>query len=334
MSEPAEEGATACAADGSKSEEEALLEAAIAKQRRLVNDMPSDTTSDVRERAPHAKKLGQLEFRLHLLLEEKRLSSVFAEFESEHGAQYTEPCLLCLDDCYVHADLATSNRFICCGGFTCKRCEDDFRKSKPTKCPLCREPLSKSTAESVERLMAFAEKGAPWAETILGRAMVEGSFGIQKQEQTGLEWINKAVTKNCPAAIFELVKFQFQGLELLSSMPQKECNNLLVKAANLGYGQANSRLAMCLLGGVDGFELDQVEAYYRASVAFALDDTDHNAAQMLGLLHLHRFKFLETSPYLACYYFNISANVGDFAGGQYSSALLSLEKHLHDGDCC
>ena len=73
MSEPAEEGATACAADGSKSEEETRLEAAIADQRRLVNDMPSDTPSDVRERAPHAKKLGQLEFRLHLLLENERL---------------------------------------------------------------------------------------------------------------------------------------------------------------------------------------------------------------------------------------------------------------------
>ena len=170
MSEPTEEGATACAADGSKSEEEALLEAAIAKQRRLVNDMPSDTPSDVRERAPHAKKLGQLEFRLHLLLENERLSSVLAKFESEHGAQYKEPCLLCLDDCYVHADLATSNRFLCCGGFTCKRCEDDFRKSKPTKCPLCREPLHGPSCSRCCRVGGIRRKGRSMGRDNFGKS--------------------------------------------------------------------------------------------------------------------------------------------------------------------
>ncbi|EJK67761.1 hypothetical protein THAOC_11166, partial [Thalassiosira oceanica] len=216
MSEPTEAAATACAAGGSKSEEEALLEA-IAEQRRLVDAMPSDTLTDICERAPHEKKLGQLEFRHHLPLEKYRISSVLATFEEEHGSLYKEPCLLCLDDCYLHADLVISHRFMCCGGFTCKRCADDFRKTKPTRCPLCREPLRESSAELLLQLMVFVEKGASWAETILGRGMMYGYFGIKKQERTGLEWINKAVAKDYPAAIFELFNFRSSALTSLSS---------------------------------------------------------------------------------------------------------------------
>ena len=195
---------------------------------------------------------------------------------------------------------------------------------------LCMDPAAAGVAE----LVAFAEKGAPWAETILGRAMIVGLHGIEKQEQTGLEWINKAVAKNYPAAIFERVKFQFLGLTSSSTMSQEECKNLSVKAANLGHGGANARLATCLFHGVDGFETDQVEAYYRASVAFALDGTDHNASYTLGSLYLHGTNFLDASPYLACYYLNISATVVDIFGEQYSNALLSLDRYLHNGDYC
>ncbi|EJK44804.1 hypothetical protein THAOC_36627 [Thalassiosira oceanica] len=348
MNEPTEAAATACAAGGSKSEEEALLEA-IAEQRRLVDAMPSDTLTDICERAPHEKKLGQLEFRHHLPLEKYRISSVLATFEEEHGSLYKEPCLLCLDDVYLHADLVISHRFMCCGGFTCKRCADDFRKTKPTQCPLCREPLRESSAELLLQLMVFVEKGASWAETMLGTGMMHGYFGIKKQERTGLEWINKAVAKDYPAAIFELFNFRSSALTSLSStMAHEECNNLLLKAANLGHGQANSRLAMRYLGGDNGFEKDRVKGYFRASVAFALDGTDYSAAQMLGLMYLHgselleeskfsqesEFLDLEASPYLACYYMNIAANVVDVYGGQYSNALFSLDKHLHNGDYC
>ena len=51
---------------------------------------------------------------------------------------------------------------------------------------------------------------------------------------------------------------------------QAKANEMLRKSANLGFAQANSDLALSFLGGINGFEKDHDEAYFRASVAIPL----------------------------------------------------------------
>ena len=129
-----------------KTDEERLMEE-IAEQKDLVDAPPGNTREGVVHRAPHEKKLGQLEFKYQLLVERKRLARVLLKFQELYGDLYTEPCLICLDDIHVHASENLLETFNCCGGFICKSCARDFRESGVgvDKCPLCREFLNVKT---------------------------------------------------------------------------------------------------------------------------------------------------------------------------------------------
>lgn len=117
----------------------------IAQQKELLDAMPGDSHSDICAKAPLAKRLGQLEFRYQLMTEKKRLSSVFAKSEEEHGPLYSEPCLICLEDIHVYASANLAEFFVCCGGFICMACALDIKESGKClgKCPLCRKSLLK-----------------------------------------------------------------------------------------------------------------------------------------------------------------------------------------------
>ena len=115
--------------------------------------------------------------------------------------------------------------------------------------------------------------------------MISGKRGFQRQEKTGLEWINKAAAKDYPLALFELSDLHRNGLESLVRKSQEKANKLLLKSADLGYAKANSEMATFSLQGTDGFEKDFDEAHFRASVAFALDASNFRAAWVLGSLH-------------------------------------------------
>ncbi|EJK57977.1 hypothetical protein THAOC_21934, partial [Thalassiosira oceanica] len=113
---------------------------------------------------------------------------------------------------------------------------------------------------------------------------------------------------------------------------QEKANEMLPKAANLGHALANSKLADCYQKGADGFETDPDEAYFRASVAFALDIKNKNAANILGGLHFNKHQILaESSPYLACYYRNVAASQDPTGAASYlyGQSLLLLAKHFH-----
>ena len=112
-----------------RQEEMRLLEE-INVQRVLIG------TSLVR-RISHQKKLGKLEFQYQLLVEQKRLSRELSKFEEMHGAIYSEPCLLCLENIHVHASEDLYQLFFCCGGFICEACAGDVRESEfeIDKCP-------------------------------------------------------------------------------------------------------------------------------------------------------------------------------------------------------
>ena len=168
-----------------------------------------------------------------------------------------------------------------------------------------------------------------------GKAMYDGTDGFKKQVKTGLEWISKAAAQNYPPALCYLSELYREGRPPEIRKSQEKANELLLKSANLGLSQANAKLARNYSNGEDGFEKDQDEGLFRASVAFALNGSDTNAL-FVGMYH-HRKDIPDPSPYLACYYLNIAANsenvrVSGMACCSYSRALKNLSLYLHDGN--
>ena len=311
-----------------QSEEETLLRR-ISEQRKLIDGLPGKTHADARGRAPKQKRLGQLEFQYHMLTERKRLSAVLVEHQEKHGALYSEPCLICLEDIFLRASERLVQRFLCCGGFICKSCVHDLTSDR---CPLCRESIAETTeAESGAKLVALAERGVAWAQKDVGECMIDGIKGFKKQKKAGLEWLYKAAAQNHPSALYELYRY---GSGSSKKKSREKANGLMLQSANLGHSFANSGLAAFYFDGTVGFGEDRDEAYFRASVAFALDGTNQEAAHELWRFH-NKQSVPESSPYLACYYLNIVANSVDDDGSAcllYSQALKQWSERLHDGN--
>ena len=311
----------------------------IAEQRGLIGASLGDTTSDDSSisKAPREMKLGKLEFQHRLLVEQKRLSRELSKFEELHGAIYSEPCLICLENIHVHASEDLYQLFFCCGGFICEACAGDVRESEfeIDKCPLCREPLQEiASAEDAAKLMALAERGVTCAQFHVGQGMIYGRNGFKKQEKAGLKWINKAAAQQYPSALYDLSDFYRDGLQSAIGKSQEKANELLLKAANLGHAPANSSLANFYFTGMNGFVKDPAEGFFRASVAFALDENNLQAALFFGMYH-HRELIPEPSPYLACYCLNIATTNENFGGVScyfYSQALQRLVEYSHDGN--
>ena len=306
-----------------KTEEERLLEE-IAKQKELVDATPRDTREEIKHRASHQKKLGQLEFKYHLLVEKKRLTGELLRFQELYGDIHS--------DIHLHASEDLMVSFPCCGGFVCKSCTQDIHESGVdlNKCPLCREWLNdKTAAEDAAQVMVLAKRGVVWAQSYVGRCMISGRRGFEKQEKTGIELLNRAAAQGHPPALYQLSYLHREESKCLVKSPEK-ADELLLKSANLGYARANSALAQLYLSGAYGFEEDKDEAYFRASVALALDGGDGAATMVLGTLHF--FEHLpKPSFYLACYYSNIAASedTTGVASQIYSRSLLQLAVYLH-----
>mmetsp|Transcript_11815 Transcript_11815/g.25756 ORF Transcript_11815/g.25756 Transcript_11815/m.25756 type:complete len:446 (-) Transcript_11815:28-1365(-) len=329
---------SACGGDGDEKEErtdEDRMLDGIAEQRGLIEALPGNTSEVALRRAPHEKKLGQLEFQYQILAEKKRLSSVLAKFEEEHGPLYSEPCLICLENIRVHASQGLMLVFICCGGFICRNCALGMEESEGLdKCPLCRESLDEKTpVENAAKLKALADRGVSWAQKDYGTHLVHGRHGFKKQGMTGLEWIKKSAAQNYPPALHELSNIYRKGMASVLRKSQEEANELLLKSANLGHVPANSILSGFYFGGTNGFEKNLDEFYFRSSVTLALDNTREEAARVLGSLHFFEHGIPEPSLYLACYYLNIVACEDDhgIACHLYSEAVLKLTEYLHDG---
>ncbi|EJK75318.1 hypothetical protein THAOC_02960, partial [Thalassiosira oceanica] len=278
----------------------------------------------IAHRVSQDNKLGQLEFKYHLLVEKKRLERELLKFQELYGVIYSEPCLICLDDIHVHASTNLIETFMCCGGFICKSCARNVRELE--SCPLCRESLyGKTEAEEKAQVMKLAKRGVIWAQLKVGQCLLEGTSGFKKQVQTGLEWVNKAVAENYPFALCELSNLYRGGTASQLGKSEEKANELLLESANLGYSWANIGVAKVC------FEMDRDEAYFRASVAFALDNKNEEAARMLGYFHFFD-GIPEPSTYLACYYLNIVACEDTTTGTAsylYCKALLRLASHLH-----
>ena len=303
----------------------------IAEQKELIDALPYNTSDDVLNRAPHEKKLGRLEFQYQVLVERKRVARELARFEEMHGAPYSEPCLMCLENIHVQAAEGQIRLFPCCGGFICLACLRELKGID--KCPLCRSPsfTTGDHSKRVTRSMALAKRGLSWAQSHVGKHMIQGTMGFKQQENAGLKWIKEAVAQNQPSALYYLSRLYRYGLTSVVDKSQEKANELMMRSANLGYAVANSELTKFYLAGEHGFEEDPDEAYFRATVAYALDASNESAAMALGS-GLKPEQVTEPSPYLACYYLNFAANeeMDGFACYFYSGALRKLIEHLHN----
>lgn len=199
--------------DQQRTDEERMLEE-IAEQRGLIDAIPGNTRADALRRAPHQRKRGQLELKYQLRVEQKRLARALSRFEEEHGALYSEPCLICLDDVHIHAAESLAQLLVCCGGFVCATCALDIKETGVglNKCPLCRKSLLNLSGVEVAHSMALAARGVAWAQTFVGSHMIEGIEGFEKQEKTGLDWLNKAAAQNHPRALYHLSNLYRTGL--------------------------------------------------------------------------------------------------------------------------
>ena len=317
-----------------KTDEEILLEE-IAEQKELIDTRPRDNCEEIKRMVSHQRRLGQMEFKHQMMVERKRLASELLKFQELYGVIYSEPCPICLEDIHINASEDLIEMFPCCGGFVCKPCVRDMRESELglDKCPLCREFLDKTAAKISAQVMTLAKRGVSLAQSNVGGCMMNGIGGFEKRAKTGLEWLNKAAAQNNPSALFHLSMYYRDGFKSLVSKSQEKSNELLVKSANLGYVRANSVLAKFKYAGMDGFEEDKEETYFRASVALALDGENEKAANLLGALHYFE-DVLEPSSYLAYYYANIAArdDPTGVASQLYSRSLLQLADHLHHGN--
>ena len=159
----------------------------VAKHKDLIDAISGDTSEDALRRALHEKKLGRLELKYEIIIEKKRLARELLKLEEMHGALYSEPCLICLEDIHVDADASMTRRFVCCGGFICVICLRTMQTID--KCPLCRKPITNSASKNVAQSMALAKRGVAWAQTNVGICMRDGIQGFQKQRRTGIEWL-------------------------------------------------------------------------------------------------------------------------------------------------
>ena len=301
----------------------------IAAQRELM-DIIGDVDLHACDRAHHEKRLGQLELRYQLMAEKKRLASVLVKFEERHGDLHSEPCLLCLEDVYVYSSEDVMEVFSCCGGFICDNCADDFLINDANKqqCPLCRG--SYMEVNEVTDILRLAKKGQPWAQMRAGTNMMFGGGGYEKRQLNGIEWLEKAAAQNYPIAILKLAMFHGpRSPDSIVTRSPEIYSELLMKAANLGAALANTLLAQAYLRGENGFEQSLGEAYFRASVAFALNEKDTTAARFLGTLY--HLTGPESHSYIACYYLNIAANKTESSQSSYfySNELDKLSRHVY-----
>ncbi|EJK61918.1 hypothetical protein THAOC_17496, partial [Thalassiosira oceanica] len=282
----------------------------IQMQEELLNALP-DAISDI------LPKKRQMEKGVARVLPKERLHDILRRSEHEKKLGQLQFKYLMLN---VSDELARS-------------CARDIRESGLGigKCPLCRESLDgKTKAEQKAQEMALAKRGVIWAQSQVGQYMIVGVRGFEGQVQTRLDWINKAAAQNFPPALYDLSIFHRSGIAFVLEKSEEKANELLLEAANLGYAKANSDLSKVFKFGFGGFEEDLGEAYSRASVAFAIDRSNEDAAKMLAIMFHENAS--EYSPYLACYYLNIAANE-ETSGDScflYSQALIEMNSHLHN----
>ena len=235
----------------------------------------------------------------------------------------------------------------------------DMRKSELglDKCPLCREPIDYyATTEADEAaqltklvtrghyrdrrsstIYDIGEKRCFLGSKLRGQMHVARSRRVQKAREMRTGMAKQGSGSKSSTSSLHLATSYGDGMAPVLRKSEEKAKQLLMKSANLGFALANSNslLAQSFFCGNRGFEKDQDEAYFRATVAFALDDTNQEVAEVLGRLHYFRPGIPKPSPYIACYYLNIAANEDKGAGGMasfYYTRTLTENDRLHDNN--
>ncbi|HOT27830.1 MAG TPA: tetratricopeptide repeat protein [Candidatus Ozemobacteraceae bacterium] len=118
-------------------------------------------------------------------------------------------------------------------------------------------------AGTVEELKIAAERGDPWAQTMLGVRWATGKdVGIDPVE--AVEWFRKAAEQGYACAQYNLGYMHFNGLGVIKDY--REAANWYRRAAEQGYVNAQMNLGnMYVLG--QGVPRDISEAYFWLTLA-------------------------------------------------------------------
>ncbi len=230
-------------------ETEQQLRAKIASQRAAIDELPSLTSiveetgltsPETKARAQQIKELSDNEEQLELLLESKRVEAVISLQDELHPPQNSEDCPICLET-IKYVNNATTCRFLCCGGWACKKCGDERNANcdnvgfdvYSNKCPLCRRSFHTDYKEVGARVLEHSNKGAAWAQYLNGAWCLKPQakrYGLPFDEKKGWKLIEQAADQGDPdASLLMTVNY---GVEEMT----KELNKLdyLRTAADLG----------------------------------------------------------------------------------------------------
>jgi TPR repeat protein len=166
------------------------------------------------------------------------------------------------------------HRYLCCGKCLCDNCESGLPRTywhnaqqeaarrgvPPTvdhiieickekvECPFCRSPVRVSDAERVRRAQALADRGNPWALTMLGTFHRDG-IGTEKNESFALECFRKVAEMGYTMSHHYLGECYLFGFG--TSIDVDEAAVWFERAAATGFAPAQRYLGN-ILGGYAG----------------------------------------------------------------------------------
>ena len=126
----------------------------------------------------------------------------------------TGVCPICLENLPIYLD--DRGLLICCMNFTCRTCNEEWRRSKAGDlCLLCRAPVARTEAELLKRHRFQANKGKVEAQYSLGNHLMLLSNGhlpndgtvqdtSKEMYQEGKMWLKKAAKSGSVLACYDL----------------------------------------------------------------------------------------------------------------------------------
>lgn len=111
-----------------------------------------------------------------------------------------------------------------------------------------------NSPDALQNVLKVAEKGNPDAQYIIGNAYLNGKGGLQRSEETAIDWLEKAASNGSPDAQYTLGNFYFYGNSTILGKSYKKASDYYTRAAIKGNAAAQRQLSVCLYNGIGGVQ--------------------------------------------------------------------------------
>ena len=317
----------------------ASLKEEIDAKRRFIATLPDWSSVSERahvfvyEKANHINQLAEQEEEYELLVEAKRIESV-VHIHKEMHHPVIERCPLCLDDVEIKSRYSM-HLFACpCVNPVCAECAPSMTLILERKCPLCRSDFPESEEERNDVLIKAAENGRPAAQFMVGHSYYSGTNGVPLDKEEAVRWHKLAAGGNQLDAIYALALL-YRGGDCVEQSHRKALE-LMTKAADMGWAQAQIKLASWYSFGDTGLPRDLAKAVHYNTLACNQtgNDVENLVAYFcLGTMYYIGEGGLPESLILAKHYLGRAAMKGlKEAYCPYAVVMLRLWKSQHCGN--